>query len=609
MATTERPEFKIGSLCKDHEYAISLFLKTFMYYEKGYIISNAELYGLNKSKLEEVINTIRSLEGSSSPYTITADELEEIALSCIEKYSSDLEKITRDRIKILQGSEIETLKYLSYILKTLKRPISRYERVKALYVSTSETADSLSLVLSITDSEAQLISKDLLVKTGIAFYNGYNYIIPPYAIKIIDELTKEVEEKFNKAIEAILGINDAVTLSVLLIKLREGNESVFNAVYGSISLSNYLKTCRIPMICYEGHINYSLVDSISNIIAEKIKGRFEKLYDALKNALSQKGFEIVTVYEPTAKELYYTIFAVKPEQYEVAIHVIPFPYKLPEKRADKEVLVFEGPIAKPSYFEKYVVVGMDKDFNKVKKVVDNVNTDWSKELSEVFKSLNITVTPQHPITPSVPVSSTPIVSPLMPSSSFTLAPLSDKDIPEKIENFKKKGVRDILEAVVAAVLQDLGFKVEVDYQVRSKDGATREVDVWAWKNVSGVDFSVYVSCKNLDREIGTPIIDQEAGRVDQLHKAPNMKFIVASKFIDQAKRAAIADGFIPIEIGFKVDESNAIEAYKRVYEVMNGVFTAIAPKRLQQLAESISKVSEELRRISDELSRLASGSQ
>lgn len=103
-STTERPEFKIGSLCKDYEYVISLFLKTFMNYQEGYIISNAELYGLNKSKLEEVINTIRSLEGSSSRYTITDDEQKEIALSCIEKYSLDLEKITRDRIKNLKGS-------------------------------------------------------------------------------------------------------------------------------------------------------------------------------------------------------------------------------------------------------------------------------------------------------------------------------------------------------------------------------------------------------------------------------------------------------------------------------------------------------------------------
>jgi len=608
MSTTERPEVKIEGLCKDHEYAISLFLKTFIY-DNYYLIRNAELYGLNKSKLEEVLNTINSLEKLSS---IASMVLKVIAVNCVEKFSVDLENITRDRIKNLKGSETESLKYLSYVLKALRRPDS--DNVKVFSARSSKVEESLSAILSISANEAQLISKDLLVKTGIAFYESYQYyIIPPYAIKIIDELAKEVEEKFSKAIEAIQGINDAITLSTLLIKLREGNNSVFNAVYGGNYWFDYLKTRRIPGICYEGNVNHSLTDSIYNIIVNKIKIRFEKLYEALKNALSQKSFEVVTVYEPTAEELYYTILAVKPGQYEVAIHIIPFPYKLPEKRADREVLVFEGQIARPSYFGKYVVVGMDKEFDNVKIVIDNVNTDWSKEISEVFKSLNISTSSQPPITPSASLSSTPITAPSVPSSSFTLtpsntAPQSEKDPLGKIRSFQSQA-RDILEAVVAAVLQDLGFKVEIDYQVRSKDGATREVDVWAWKTVSGVDFSVYVSCKNLDNEIGTPIIDQEAGRVYQLQKAPNMKFIVASKFIDQAKRAAIADGFIPIEIGFKVDESNAIEAYKRVYEVMNGLFTAIAPKRLQQLAESISKVSEELRKVSDELSRLASSSQ
>jgi len=86
-----------------------------------------------------------------------------------------------------------------------------------------------------------------------------------------------------------------------------------------------------------------------------------------------------------------------------------------------------------------------------------------------------------------------------------------------------------------------------------------------------------------------PIVDQKSGRVGQLLETSNMKFIAASRFSEQGRRAAVADGFIPIEIGFKVDESNAIEAYGRVYEVMNKVFTTIAPKRLQQLAEAVAR--------------------
>jgi len=337
-----------------------------------------------------------------------------------------------------------------------------------------------------------------------------------------------------------------------------------------------------------------------------IKCRFERIYDPLKKALNQKGFEITLVREPRDEELYYVIHALKLGYYDIIIYIMPFPYTYHLSRiSGHKVVVIEGSIAR-SYvrgFELSTIVGMDNNFGKVKKFLYYPNHAWSKEIVEIFKSLNVTA-------PEFSTSTLPSSTLSFSTSPAPLnkTPISEKDPLGKIKSFQSQA-RDILEAVVAAVLQDLGFKVEVDSQVKSKDGSTREVDVWALKTVSEVDFSVYVSCKNLNNDIGTPIIDQEAGRVDQLQKAPNMKFIVASKFIDQAKKAAIANGFIPIEIGFKVDENNAIDAYKKIYGVMNGVFTTIAPKRLQQLAESILKVTEELRKVSNELGKLASGFQ
>jgi len=227
-----------------------------------------------------------------------------------------------------------------------------------------------------------------------------------------------------------------------------------------------------------------------------------------------------------------------------------------------------------------------------------------KSLGSNVSSPPIITAPSAPPTPKT-VSSTPFST---PSSIHANSPsLSNSDIFAKIKSFQSRA-RDILEAVVAAVLMDLGFDTKVDFQAMSRDGKTREVDVWAQKAVSDVSFRVYVSCKNLDGDVGTPIIDQEFGRIDQLQDAPHMKFVVASSFNDQAKKAAIADGFIPIEIGFKVNESNAAEAYRTVYKIMNEVFTAIAPRRLQQLAEAISKVSGDLMRVSEELGRLASSS-
>jgi len=130
--------------------------------------------------------------------------------------------------------------------------------------------------------------------------------------------------------------------------------------------------------------------------------------------------------------------------------------------------------------------------------------------------------------------------------------------------------------------------------------------VWTWKIIAGVPFRVYVSCKNLEGEVGRPVIDQEVGRVGQLLETPNIKFIVASRFNEQGKKASTVDGFIPIEIGFKVDETNVAEAYRRVHRAVSEVLTAIASRRLQQLAEAAAKISEQLRNVYEEFSRLSS---
>jgi len=38
---------------------------------------------------------------------------------------------------------------------------------------------------------------------------------------------------------------------------------------------------------------------------------------------------------------------------------------------------------------------MDKNFDSVKVVVDNVNVEWSREIAEIFKSLYTTAPPSN----------------------------------------------------------------------------------------------------------------------------------------------------------------------------------------------------------------------
>ncbi|MEM4747164.1 MAG: restriction endonuclease, partial [Archaeoglobaceae archaeon] len=72
-----------------------------------------------------------------------------------------------------------------------------------------------------------------------------------------------------------------------------------------------------------------------------------------------------------------------------------------------------------------------------------------------------------------------------------------------------KPTKEILESIASSVLRDLGFKVYTNVKRAARTGDPIEVDVWAEKDVRPMKFSVYVSCKNWDREIDRPVIDEE----------------------------------------------------------------------------------------------------
>lgn len=96
--------------------------------------------------------------------------------------------------------------------------------------------------------------------------------------------------------------------------------------------------------------------------------------------------------------------------------------------------------------------------------------------------------------------------------------------------------REILEGVVASVLEALGFEARTNVKKWTVYGSPIEVDVWA----EGEDLTVYVSCKNREEPIGADVIHQEAGRVSSLREEPDLKVIVAPSFTENAKAAARA---------------------------------------------------------------------
>jgi hypothetical protein len=178
-------------------------------------------------------------------------------------------------------------------------------------------------------------------------------------------------------------------------------------------------------------------------------------------------------------------------------------------------------------------------------------------------------------------------------------------LPTQVSPVKRFGSRDLLEDIVASVLIPLGFSIKVDHKIVGRAGTEIEGDVWGEKYVSDIKFAVYASCKNWDKPVEISVVREEFGRMLQLPLIPHIRVIVAPSFTEPARREAIADGFVVIETGERATEDNLNEIYKSVYEKLNKLFTSVAPKWMQELAERARKVAEEIRRISEELEKAA----
>jgi hypothetical protein len=248
----------------------------------------------------------------------------------------------------------------------------------------------------------------------------------------------------------------------------------------------------------------------------------------------------------------------------------------------------------PSEFISYLKVRlMERQFYNPRPVTKGDIINVSIGIGGVFSLIVISVTPEHA---GIVTDSTEIIIREEAVKEEALQILMTPSI-------KKFGSKDILEDVVANVLEALGFSVRVDHKVLSRAGTEVEIDVLGEKIVGDIKFIVYASCKNWDKPVEIGVVREELGRIHQMLLTPHVRVLVANSFTDSARREAIADGFVPIEIGEKVHEVNAEKAYLKVYEKLNKLFTGVAPKWMQDLAEKVKKIAEEIKRIGEELEK------
>jgi len=170
----------------------------------------------------------------------------------------------------------------------------------------------------------------------------------------------------------------------------------------------------------------------------------------------------------------------------------------------------------------------------------------------------------------------------------------------------------MLKNVVASVLEDLGFRVEVEKEIHLKTGGYIRgvyrknivVDVLGRKHVEDTVLTVYVSYYNRTEPVGAYEIKEEYEKIIRnMDLIPHIRAFVANSFLEDAKMEAMKYGFVIIEIGELVTESNTEEAYQKFYKKFNKLFEGVAPKWMQEIAEKVKKATDEIKRIGEELEK------
>jgi hypothetical protein len=168
---------------------------------------------------------------------------------------------------------------------------------------------------------------------------------------------------------------------------------------------------------------------------------------------------------------------------------------------------------------------------------------------------------------------------------------------------KRFNTKNILIDVVASVLEDLGFVVKTEHVVLEREVISGRLqkqqitaDVLGVKIVDDLKFTVYASCYNRNIPVGVNEVKYEYGVVRDMRFIPNVRILVANSFSEDAKKEAIEDGFVVIELGEVVTESNIDKAYLKVYEKLNKLFTEVSPKWMQDFIENIKKLTDEIKK-------------
>jgi len=421
--------------------------------------------------------------------------------------------------------------------------------------------------------------------------------------KLADEASRYVKvlEDFDvmSRIHDLYRRGDFLKLAVVQRSLHTGEQSELLSHFSGMPYEHLCEWAFVEDIVSNCFVNPLVIDHVRaaiGILHEKASGSLIKSFVEIFNRMGYSSscvMKCCTFTKPLVKPIY-MCFSPWPEE-------VGYVEKPP---GSVRVMVVQGMPSQSilEYLEKRsrdpMWEGMLWLFREEDRVAVASNTyrdEDHRELLEIL-SRNFNVTFIGPTPKGVTLAQKPVmVAP--PAQQLAV----EKKLDSELSSIRPS--REVLEGVVARVLRDLGFNVQTNVRLPAKGGEV-EVDVWAFKSVGGSQFRVYVSCKNWDRDVDRHVVDQEFGRVLQLDYMPHLRVLIVKGLTEPARKAALDDGFMVIELGRKAEAENSKEIYEIVYRAFNELFTAIAPPRLREIADRLAEIRENLRRVEDEITRL-----
>jgi hypothetical protein len=389
---------------------------------------------------------------------------------------------------------------------------------------------------------------------------------------------REVEEKLNE----LYRNGDLLRLSVIheMVRSKPTWESLnFLSYFKGVRYEDLCKWAKVEGIISDCFINPLVYDYVKDVMKTLHGKALSELVESFRKVFERAGYESICVNEcctftKALSKPVYTCFSPWPEEISV-------PY-VPE---GVRVAVIQGmpaqSILKYLQDRRREELWVFVEGNRIFIARNTYKAEDHQEVVRVFSN-NFSVDLIRPPTPP----------PVVPIS-------------QHVEHLiRAKPSREVLEGIVASVLEDLGFKVSTNVRLEARRGSPIEVDVWAQRVIGRTRFSIYVSCKDWDRAVDRSVIDEEAGRVINLRDIPQLKVLIAKELTEPAREAAEASGFMVIELGRKAEAENSREIYEIVYRAFNELFTAIAPPRLREIAEKLAEIRENLRKVEEEITRL-----